>query len=158
MGGPVSVSDAGIALIAEFEGFRPTLYNCVAGHCTIGYGHLVHRGATGTDAEAESPFRDGISEVRAREMLRVDADVATAALEEHVTAPLTQTQVDALTSLVFNIGVPAFAKSTLLKHLNARRYTQAAHEFDRWVMAGPRTVNGLVTRRHKERALFERGR
>ncbi|MGH2902464.1 MAG: glycoside hydrolase family protein [Solirubrobacteraceae bacterium] len=30
--------------MANFEGFRETAYNDAAGHCTIGYGHLLHRG------------------------------------------------------------------------------------------------------------------
>jgi GH24 family phage-related lysozyme (muramidase) len=38
------LSKAGVRLIAGFEGFRSDLYDDAAGHCTIGYGHLVHMG------------------------------------------------------------------------------------------------------------------
>src|SRR3954451_2650756 len=38
------VSDRGLELIGGFEGLRTELYDDQAGHCTIGYGHLVHRG------------------------------------------------------------------------------------------------------------------
>jgi hypothetical protein len=36
------LSEAGAALIEGWEGFRSSLYNDPAGHCTIGFGHLVH--------------------------------------------------------------------------------------------------------------------
>ena len=35
------VYDKGILLTKDAEGFRPRLYNDIAQHCTIGYGHLV---------------------------------------------------------------------------------------------------------------------
>jgi hypothetical protein len=34
----------GLALIKTGEGFKSLLYNCPANDCSIGYGHLVHRG------------------------------------------------------------------------------------------------------------------
>lgn len=155
MHGPVHTSDAGIALIAEFEGFSHTLYNCVAGHCTIGFGHLVHRGAAGSDETTEAPFAAGISREAGLELLRSDVLLAEQSVQQLVRVPLRQPQVDALVSFVFNLGSDAFAKSTLLKRLNDGQMTRAASEFDRWIMAHNKPVDGLVRRRHKERTLFE---
>ena len=68
--------------------------------------------------------------------------------------PLSQSQFDALVSLVFNIGGGAFRKSTLLQKLNAGDYAGASNEFMRWIKAKGRVLGGLVTRRAAERALF----
>lgn len=52
------LSKTGARFIAGFEGFRSDLYDDAAGHCTIGYGHLVHRGRRNGSEPAE--FRRGI--------------------------------------------------------------------------------------------------
>lgn len=64
---PTAISDRGLELIGRFEGLRTELYNDVAGHCTIGYGHLVHRG--NCDGSESEEFRAGISRQRALELL-----------------------------------------------------------------------------------------
>ena len=56
-GGKRKLSAAGVRLIAGFEGFRSDLYNDAAGHCTIGYGHLVHTG--NCDGSESAEFRAG---------------------------------------------------------------------------------------------------
>ncbi|MEQ1307615.1 lysozyme, partial [Acinetobacter bereziniae] len=65
-----------------------------------------------------------------------------------------QNQFDALVSLAYNIGINAFQNSTLLKRLNALEYLGAAQQFDVWIKAGGKTVQGLVNRRAVEKALF----
>lgn len=151
-------SQAGVTAIAEHEGFEPNLYDCAAGRCTIGFGHLVHRGKTGTGQESETPFAAGISRPDALELLRSDILLAEASVQKFVRVSLTQPQFDALVSFVFNVGEPAFAGSTLLKHLNAGHFARAASQFDRWIMAGDRAVDGLRRRRARERQMFESGK
>lgn len=148
------LSNAGLSLIARVEGFRSECYDDSAGYCTIGFGHLIHRGATGTDPGAEAAFVDGISETDALEVLRKDVNIAEAAVKRHVQVPLLQGQFDALVSFVFNIGETAFAGSTLLKHLNESNYASAQAQFHRWTFAGGKSVKGLVTRRRLEAAMF----
>ena len=76
------------------------------------------------------------------------------AVYENVKVGLNQNQFDALVSLTYNIGIGAFSKSTLLKKLNAGDYKGTSNQFDVWVNAGGKRLDGLVKRRAKEKALF----
>lgn len=152
-------SEQGLEVIKQFEGFRANLYNDQAGHCTIGYGHLVHRDrCDGTEPEE---FRRGITEARATQLLRERLQQFEAAIHQQVQVALSQHQFDALASFVFNIGAGAFSRSTLLRELNAGHYDRVPGEMNRWVYIRvnnqPRVSQGLVNRRRMESALFERG-
>ena len=138
------ISEAGLALIRQFEGLRLSAYRCPAGIATIGYGSTagVQMGQT-------------IPAERAEELLREDVRQFEAAVSRLVKVPLTQDQFDALTSFAFNLGTKALEKSTLLRLLNAGDYSGAAAQFDRWVYASGKKLSGLVKRRAAERALFE---
>jgi lysozyme len=153
---PRKLSRRGAGFIAQFEGFRSGLYDDPAGHSSIGYGHLVHLGPT--NGREDEEFRRGISQERALELLRSDADDAALAVRRKVLVPLTRKQFDALVSFVFNVGETAFAESTLLRELNAGRYEAVPVELNRWVKAGGRTLPGLVRRRGAEGVLFTDGR
>ena len=149
------LSDSGVDFIARFEGFRGTLYNDPAGHCTIGFGHLVHRGRCNGGEPAE--LRAGITRRRAAELLRIDAAVAEAAVRDGVRVDLTQQQFDALVSFTFNVGAGAFRRSTLLERLNRGGYGAVPGQLRRWVTASGRTLPGLVARRDAEARLFTTG-
>ena len=137
-------SVAGRRAIQAFEGFRSTPYRDAGGKLSIGFGHLIK--------PAESFSR--ISYGEAEDLLSQDLRSAENAVNWLVTAPLTQNQFDALVSLVFNIGSGNFAKSTLLKFLNAGDYAQAAGQFARWSLVDGRRLSGLVKRREAETQLF----
>ncbi len=156
----LTISQAGIDIIKEFEGFRQQLYNDVAGHCTIGYGTLVHRGnCNGTESEE---FRAGINDQRATELLMSEINSKAAVVNDAVNVTLNQNQFDALVSFVYNIGAGStnpkrgFRGSTLLRKLNEGDYASVPTELRKWVKAGGRTVQGLVNRREREAALFTR--
>ena len=68
--------------------------------------------------------------------------------------PLTINHRAALVSFVYNLGAGALGRSTLLRVLNGENYADAAAQFDLWVMAGGKKLNGLVRRRAAEKALF----
>ena len=138
------ISEAGLALIRQFEGLRLSAYLCPAGIPTIGYGSTagVQMGQT-------------ITAERAEELLREDVRQFEAAVSRLVKVPLNQGQHDALVSFAFNLGAKALEKSTLLRLLNAGDYSGAAAQFDRWVYASGKKLSGLVKRRAAERALFE---
>lgn len=70
-----------------------------------------------------------------------------------VKVPLLVDQDAALVSFVWNVGIPKFTTSTLLRKLNAED-PAAADEFKRWVYARGRVVPDLVTRRAVERSVF----
>lgn len=149
------LSNKGAKFIGSFEGFSAKLYNDPAGHCTIGYGHLVHLGnCTGNEP---TEFKKGITKRRGAELLRQDAASAAATVEDAVTVTLSQTEFDALVSFCFNVGGGNFRSSTLLKKLNAGDRGAVASELDRWVFAGGKKLNGLIRRRKAEGRLFAAG-
>jgi lysozyme len=56
-----------------------------------------------------------------------------------------------------NVGVAAFAGSTLVRLLNGGDYGCVPGQLGRWTKAGGRTIPGLVRRRAAEGALFAHG-
>ena len=133
----------GKSIVRKFEGCKLTAYLCPAGIPTIGYGHThnVKLGDTCTQQQAD-------------EWLEDDFFYATSDVKVVVKVPLTDNQLDALASFVFNLGVRKLIQSTLLKKLNAKDYTGAANEFDKWVFAAGKKLNGLIARRAAEKQLF----
>lgn len=69
---------------------------------------------------------------------------------------VTQHEFDAMVDFTFNVGCHAFAKSTLLKKVNAGDIPGAANEFMKWTYVGKVQVRGLIRRRTDERNLFLR--
>lgn len=147
MTAPQQISDRGLTLLKQSEGFSPTIYLCPAGKPTIGYGHVVRAG------EHYPP--GGIDEAAAEALLKYDVSGAAQAVSRLVTVDLTQRQFDALVVLTYNIGVGAFKYSTLLRCLNGRNIEAAISQWRRWVYADGAVLPGLVARRNAEIALFQ---
>ena len=130
-------------LIKKYEGLYLTSYLCPAGVPTIGWGHTFGVKLNRT-----------ISVAGAEVLLDHDYQEAEDDVLEVVTVPLTENQLSALTSFVFNLGIGKLIGSTLRKKLNTGDYTGAAEEFDKWVFSKGKKLNGLVKRRAEERQLF----
>lgn len=151
-GRPKGLSTAGAHFIGEFEGFSATPYNDPVGHCTIGYGTLLH---TGNCTRADRKEWGTISHAKAIQLLRTEANNAWRVIDDFVTVPLNQNQADALISFAYNVGVGAFMSSTLLKRINGKDGEKAIrYEFSRWVKADGQTLPGLVRRRRAEADLY----
>lgn len=139
-----AINQAGIDLIREAEGMRLVAYRCPAGILTIGVGHTgkdVHEGQTITEEQAVA-------------LLHHDLAWAEQAVVNEIRVPLTDNQFSALVSFVFNVGVGAFAKSTLRKKLNAGDYGAVPDELCKWTRSGGKVLPGLITRRQAEAKLF----
>ena len=67
---------------------------------------------------------------------------------------LRQNQIDALYSLIHNIGVSNFVNSNVLKLINLRRFTKMKKDWQEFQMADGKVLGGLVRRRQEELALF----
>ncbi|MFC2994952.1 lysozyme [Acinetobacter sichuanensis] len=143
-----TTSPAGIDLICSFEGLELKAYNDGVGVWTIGYGTTVINGV-------KVKKGDTCTVEQAKKYMASDLKKFEAAVNK-VQVPLNQNQFDALVSLTYNIGIGAFADSTLLKKLNVGDYKGAAAQFDVWVKAGGKRMQGLVNRRAVERKLFEK--
>jgi GH24 family phage-related lysozyme (muramidase)/peptidoglycan hydrolase-like protein with peptidoglycan-binding domain len=150
----MKLSDAGAQLIAEFEGFRPNLYNDAANNCTIGFGTLVHMGCI--NGSEPNEFRQGISRERALEMLKQASDRFGRSVDG-IGVPLNQNQFDALVSFTYNLGAGWTKKSGLVSALKEGRYGDVPSEMMKWNKAGGRVLPGLTKRRQKESALFSGG-
>ena len=146
----MAVSLFGVDLICDFEGKRLVAYDDGVGVWTIGFGTTIYpngikvkKGDTCTEAQAKSYM--------AHDLKKFEQAVNGA-----VNIPLNQNQFDALVSLAYNIGTGAFNKSTLVKKLNAGDIRGAADQFDVWVNAGGKRMQGFVNRRAKEKEVFLR--
>jgi len=153
--GDMKLSEQGRDLIKRYEGLRLKLYNDDAGHCTIGYGHLMHLGKC--DGSEPAGFKDGITKAEAEKLLDDDLKDAIDAVNRCVDQRLAQNEFDALVSFAYNVGTSALCGSNLLYELNCGNSGLAADEFDRWTKAGGKTLPGLVKRRGDEERTF-RGR
>ena len=141
----MSYSKQGLALTERFESCRLTAYQDIRGIWTCGWGHVgpeVVEGFTMTQDEADS-------------QLVMDTLHATNTVNRLVTAPLSQSEFDAVVDLVYNIGSGNFAGSTMLKLLNAGDMSNAVLEFDKWDRAGGQVVAGLLRRREAETQEFQ---
>ena len=137
----MQISDNGLLLIKQSEGFRNSVYEDVAGIPTIGYGHRLLPG---------EDFPDGITEEQASAILAKDVEIAETAVNRFVRVPLTQGKFDALVDLVFNLGSSRLRNSTLLVLLNEANYDAAAFQLLKWDHSGSVEVPGLKKRREAE--------
>jgi lysozyme len=140
----MKTSQKGIDLLKAHEGLRLTAYKCSAGVWTVGYGH------TGTDIKEGKT----ITLAEAERLLRLDVEWAERAVNAELPA-INQCQFDALVSFVFNVGVGAFAGSTLLKKAKVNVNDPAIRaEFAKWRNGGGKVLPGLVKRRAAEADLY----
>jgi len=139
-----------INLIKMFEGYKPKAYLCPAGVPTIGYGSTMY--STGIKVK----LGDTINEHQANELLMWELKNKAIALHG---LKLNQNQFDSCLSFIFNLGIGAFAKSTLKKKilLNPNDATIKA-EFMKWNKArvGGELIElkGLTRRRIAEAELY----
>ena len=145
----MTVSDRGLQLIADAEGYRRKPYLCPAGVPTIGYGCTYY-----ADGRRVTPKDPLISKPDAWALLAHVAGDIAGKIVKASKVELAQGQLDALTSFAFNLGFGALTASTLWRKLQAGDAAGAANEFPRWVHAGGKELPGLVTRRAAERAVF----
>jgi lysozyme len=144
MTAPQNCNAQGLAIIRMYEGLRLNAYRCPAGFWTIGYGHTL-------TAQPEQK----ITTARAEELLQNDLRRFEQGISRLVKMTLNDNQFSALVSFTFNIGLGAFAESTLLQLLNRGWYTQVPAQIKRWNKIKGRPSSGLTRRRQAEAALWQ---
>lgn len=135
----MKLSEDGLKKLEGREGCKLRAYLDTQKIPTIGYGHTgptICLGMVWTPKQAE-------------DALAKDVEKCENCINLYCVAKLTQNQFDALVSFIFNIGVNAFARSTMLRKLNQGDIDGAAKEFDRWHI--PPEITG---RRNSERDQF----
>jgi lysozyme len=145
----VSVNQATIDLIKQYEGCKLTAYQDIVGVWTIGYGTTAMADVGIVPAKGMTITQD-----RAEDLLRQGIDKFAAKVDELITAKVNQNERGAIICLAYNIGCGALSKSTVLRELNAGNKDRAAAAFKMWNKAGGEVVQGLVNRRNAEVTLF----
>lgn len=145
-----SVSDACIALIKSEERFSATAYFDVNSY-SIGYGSKKVDGKSVTADQT-------ITEAQASQALKAYVnEVALPEVKKAVKVLITQSMLDALVSVDYNMGGPNFRKTSILSDLNSEKYLQAAANFSLYTAdSNGKVLNGLKVRRRNEAALFLR--
>jgi GH24 family phage-related lysozyme (muramidase) len=134
----MTLSDKGQEFIKTREGIvydksdseKVIMYNDSAGHATIGFGHLVHKGKMNGTEKQE--FIDGITKARADELFTNDIKRFENLVNLRVKVELSQTQFDALVSFAYNIPSWANPGTDFLTNLNNGDYAGVPTQLKRW--------------------------
>ena len=155
-------SDAGMELLKSAEALflqpyddqteRPTS-TWVPG-ATIGYGHLITQNQWDT-------YSNGITADDAATLLAHDLAPAVSAVQNTITAQVTQNQFDAMVILTFNIGVTAFTTSSVAKLVNnpgaSTPYPSLEAAWKAWDRSQGKVMAGLDNRRQCEWNIYANG-
>lgn len=139
--GAVAIAAALLGGHDGLEGRRYIPYRDVAGVLTVCDGHTgkdIIPGKRYTDAECDALLDKDLKRVKAQ-------------IDPLIKVSIPESERAAFYSFAYNVGTGAFARSTLLKKLNAGDHAGACNELKRWTYAGGRQWKGLVTRREIER-------
>lgn len=143
----LTVSAIAVAGIALHEGYSSRAYDDGVGVQTVGFGSTAH-----PDGRPVKPG-DTVAPERAVVMLARDADRFGREIARCIgDVPLAQHEFDAYVSLAYNIGSPAFCRSTIVRRLKQTPpdYAGACAAIKLWTKAGGRELPGLVKRREAE--------
>ncbi len=151
--------DKAIELIKKFEGFKTKAYKCPAGVLTIGYGTTIYKDGSKVKKD------DYCDESGATFMLQYECEKLALRITDlcHPTE-LSNNELCALVSLVYNIGIGNFQKSTLLKNIQKKNdyglklmkdwKQECEFQFTRWNKSKGKALKGLTARRKAEKELF----
>lgn len=143
-----------VGLLKKFEGCELKAYKCSGGEITIGYGATYYQ-----NYQKIQP-NDTITQEEADKLLLFHIGEFEKGLKIALKdIPLPQNCKDAITILVFNIGITAFLKSTLYKEIqkDKNNLTTIKNQWLRWCYADGKKLKGLENRRLKEYELYEKG-
>ena len=129
-------------LIKKYEGFRDTSYKCPAGVWTIGYG------TTSIDGQ---PVHEGMTITKQKAELLLDKWIEKEVSPYMSDLCLTGPQAEAVASLIYNIGGPAFKKSKLRQAIINKDYESICRE---WDFGFKNNLKGIYKRRVEELFLF----
>ncbi len=147
---PLRISAPGIALLQHFTPFCPTPIKTDCGLEEIGYGHVLR---------PVDQHLTRVNEAQAEQLLREDVRVFEIYLRATMRVPLQQHQFEALISLVWDVGILAFERSSIRWLLNAGKVGEAVELWRTWDGGplSPRPGAENLTRRQFETALFCHG-
>lgn len=136
-----------VAAVKRFEGCKLTAYRCPAGVWTIGYGETlgVKEGDVWTQEKADSVLRARLGQFLLAVLKRCP--------RLHLEPP---ERWVACVDLAYNIGVGAFAASSVCRKTMRGEFEGAAAAFLLWNKAGGRVLKGLTIRRKWDSQTYRR--
>ena len=152
-------SNNGINLLKQIEQLRTRPYDDQTGEdvtrwvkgATIGYGHLIRQ-------REWSKYKNGISKSQALKLLNQDLAPFIHKIKDSVKVKIKQHEFDALVFLAFNIGLTAFANSSVLRLVNNPRaqtpYPSLEKAWKAWNKSQGRLNRGLINRRAAEWQIY----
>ena len=151
----MTLSQKGLNLIKQFEGFRSAPYRDSAEVWTIGYGNTYYPNGKKVSASDKHITENEASKLKL-DIINKDFSPSVNLLlkKEIEQGKITQNMFDALLSLAYNIGTGALARSIVIRHIKAGDKKAAAKAFLMWNKAKGKTLKGLTIRRQKESELF----
>jgi lysozyme len=151
----MNISDEGVRLIKSFEGYHKKLANgdCTAYQTYLG-GGKYDIPTIGYGCTAGITMGMIWTEAQATEALMKEVSKHESYVTQYVTVPMNQNEFDALVSFSYNCGPGNLKK--LVARLNKGDRTATAKAFLLYVKAQGRTLPGLVSRRTRESALFQK--
>jgi lysozyme len=148
----MSPSSKAFSFIEHEEGCILHPYHDQAGIPTIGWGSTMYKNGKKVTMN-DAP----ITQLEADSLLQWEVDNKTGAIVGYLkNVVLNQNQYDSLVSFVYNVGVGAFAKSTLLKRIRANPQDSSIREaFMMWVYVtedGKKRIEPVLQARRKREA------
>jgi lysozyme len=151
MNNPQKINQAGIDLIKRWESFRSRPYICPAGIPTIGYGTITYPNGRKVTMQ-DKPITDAVA---TEYLMHYIEKHIYPGLNAALQVRLHDNRYAALCSFIYNLGIGAFRRSTLLKVINAAPGAPGIRdEFMKWNKAGGKVLPGLVNRRRSEADLY----
>ena len=141
--GGTGAAAALIALVAAWEGKSNDPYEDMIGKLTVCYGETRVPMRRYSNAECEAMLATGLD--------------GFAKQVKQLTPGIEGNQLIAATSLAYNIGTGAYARSTVRRRFNAGDIRGGCDAFLAWRFAGGREVKGLKRRREAERKICLEG-
>lgn len=134
-----------LEIIKKYEGFSSQAYKCPAGVWTVGWGHTgrdINKDTILTREEAELMLKKDVANLQEQILFLLDDKPTT-------------NELDALTSLVYNVGLGAFKRSRLLKRINLKDNPElVAKEWIEFNKINGKISTGLLRRRAEEVSLY----
>lgn len=164
----MSLSEEGKNFIKAQEGWSSVPYKDANGW-SVGYGHFINEGDVIGGKTITASDMALIRQGKGAEVINIDKDEGNrlfdsdlpkyqSAVQKNITAPMTQGQFDAMTSLSYNVGPDWIRKSTMTKKFNAGDVPGAITEFQGFNKSEGQVHPGLVKRRNEEiNQLFNAG-
>lgn len=140
---PMKIDASGIAFIACNEG-------CILHARWDGTGFAIGYGHHGPEVTVSTVWTPQQCDYA----LESDSAKIAYQVSSLIRVKLTQGQFNVLVDFAYNIGVSAFASSSVLESVNCCEFSNVADELSRWVYSDHQISQGLIARRKVEANLW----